>query len=69
MATAPDLRGSGVGAALLRTVEREVAAPLWCNARTTAAGFYARHGWRTVGEEFLVQDIGPHVRMIREEGP
>jgi predicted GNAT family N-acyltransferase len=38
---------------------------LWCNARTPAVGFYERHGWTTVGEEFDVPPIGPHYRMVR----
>ncbi|MFK7929038.1 MAG: GNAT family N-acetyltransferase [Myxococcota bacterium] len=66
MATAPAWRGKGVGAALLAVLEREADAPLWCNARTGARGFYAKHGWVVVGEPFEIPDVGPHVRMVRE---
>lgn len=65
MATLPSWRGKGVGLALLRAVEAEVDEPLWCNARTSAAGFYAKHGWERVGAEFAIPEVGPHVRMVR----
>lgn len=65
MATVPSWRGKGVGRALLQAVEAEVAEPLWCNARTSAAAFYARHGWRQIGEPFEIPEVGPHVRMVR----
>jgi predicted GNAT family N-acyltransferase len=70
MAVAPQLRGSGIGARLLRAVEQSVAADeprriLWCNARVPARAFYERHGWRAVSEIFHVPTAGPHVRMVR----
>lgn len=65
MAVDPTQQGLGVGAALLGAIEREVAEPLWCNARTSAAGFYRRYGWRQVGEGFDIPTVGPHVRMVR----
>lgn len=63
MAVEPDLRKTGVGAAILRyahsvAVERNL--PLWCNARDTAVGFYEKSGWVVEGEGFDVPDIGPH---------
>lgn len=74
MATSPAWRGRGVGAALLSAVEAEVGEPIWCNARTSASGFYARHGWHAVGETFEIPAVGPHVRMVsggppRLDGP
>lgn len=69
MATAPSARGAGVGAALLRACVEQVAArgggELWCNARVSASGFYARHGFEVVGERFEIEDIGPHEVMRR----
>jgi predicted GNAT family N-acyltransferase len=69
MATADTVRGQGVGALLLeaglelgRASGAEVA---WCNARTSALGFYRRHGFTAVGEEFDVEYAGPHYRMWR----
>ena len=64
MATDPAVRGQGYGAALLDAAV--AAGATWCNARLTAEGFYARHGWRRVGEEFVTADTGlVHVRMER----
>ena len=66
MATAADLRGRGIGAALLRFAEQQVGPDeLWCNAREHAVGFYAGHGWRAAGAVFEIPGVGPHVRMVR----
>lgn len=68
MATTPDVRGAGVGKALLQRCEESVqdtARLLWCNARKAALGFYAHHGWQIVGEEFEIPTAGPHYRMVR----
>ncbi len=70
MATLPEVRGRRWGCALLDAcvtharVER--AALLWCNARTSAAAFYAKHGWQIVGTEFDIPTVGPHFRMALE---
>jgi GNAT superfamily N-acetyltransferase len=72
MATAPEARGRGHGAALLEACLTHAAAQggrrAWCNARTPAAGFYARHGFAVRGEEFVLPGIGPHLLMWRELG-
>jgi GNAT superfamily N-acetyltransferase len=70
MAVAPDLRGRGVGQALLNFLETSLRGEsavrqLWCNARTPAAGFYERQGWRAVSEVFEIPTAGPHVRMTK----
>ena len=64
MATVPSVRGKGIGAAMLTAVQLELAEPLWCNARISAAGFYDKHGWQRVGGEFEIPGVGPHVRMV-----
>jgi GNAT superfamily N-acetyltransferase len=68
MATAESVRGTGVGALLLNAaidhVRAEGASVLWCNARDTAEGFYARYGFAPVGELFDVPPLGPH-RFMR----
>jgi predicted GNAT family N-acyltransferase len=73
MATAPDVRGTGVGAGLLDAAvdaATDAGAPmLWCNAREPAEGFYARHGFVAVGELFDVPVIGPHRLMRLALGP
>ena len=69
MATVPDRAGQGIGTAILRFLEEDVARSvgvqlIWCNARTSASGFYAGAGWRLVSATFDIPDVGPHVRMI-----
>jgi GNAT superfamily N-acetyltransferase len=74
MATLPSVRGQGFGRALmiacLTRARMEGASLLWCNARTPALGFYRKYGLQEVGEEFQIEDAGPHYRMwIRYEDP
>ena len=73
MATAPEVRGTGIGRRLLSAcvahVESRGGTLIWCNARTPAVGFYERFGFVCVGEEFELEGIGPHFRMIRSCGP
>ena len=72
MATAPEVRGLGLGGALVWACvgfAREHGAQLvWCNARTSAAGFYRKLGFEVVGGEFEIPDVGPHFRMVRLTG-
>jgi GNAT superfamily N-acetyltransferase len=67
MAVEADLRGSGVGAALLATAidaVRSTGAPLlWCEAREAAQGFYEKYGFVGSGELFEVPVAGPHRHM------
>jgi predicted GNAT family N-acyltransferase len=69
MAVHPEERGEGVGRALMARVLDGVARMggglLWCNARTPAAGFYAKAGFVTDGQEFHDPEFGPHLRMRR----
>jgi GNAT superfamily N-acetyltransferase len=69
MATAPEARGHGAGAAVLdallsRAVARG-AERVWCNARTPARRFYERAGFTVCSAQFDVPPIGPHVVMER----
>lgn len=68
MATAPEVRGLGYGRALIMACLSHVAAhgglTLWCNGRTSAAGFYTALGFTALGEEF-VTDTGPHYVFYR----
>jgi GNAT superfamily N-acetyltransferase len=71
MATAPDRRGEGIGAAVLAAAVEHVrgrGAPIvWCHARETAVGFYAAHGFRRHGEVFIdTEHPIPHLRMWRD---
>jgi GNAT superfamily N-acetyltransferase len=69
MATAPAVRGRGLGSAVLAELVRHAvdqgAVRVWCNARTPARSFYERGGFHVVSDEFDLPGIGPHVRMER----
>lgn len=73
MATAPDARRRGVGAALLAAcvehVTVEGGGELWCNARLVAQDFYLAAGFMVVGDRFDIEGIGPHHLMRRDVGP
>ncbi len=56
-------RGLGIGAALIRHIERIVGAATFAlDAQTHALAFYERLGYATEGEEFMEAGI-PHRRM------
>jgi predicted GNAT family N-acyltransferase len=70
MATDAAFQGQGIGRQLLdHAVEAAVAIqpswPIWCNARVSAMGFYRKAGWIVESEEFEIEGVGPHVRMLR----
>lgn len=69
MATHPSWRGERLGSRLLDYAEallRDDPIRLrWCNARTSAIGFYVKQGWTVVSDEFDIPTAGPHRRMIR----
>jgi GNAT superfamily N-acetyltransferase len=67
MATKPEHRGRGAGAAILDALVDHArangATRIWCNARTPALGLYARAGFEPESEEFEIEGIGPHFVM------
>lgn len=67
MATAQQYAGQGYGAAVIKfaihELQRRGAAYIWCNARSSAMGFYAKLGFTIRSEEFEVPGIGPHFNM------
>ncbi|UQA59823.1 GNAT family N-acetyltransferase [Polyangium aurulentum] len=69
MAVLPEDQGRGYGAALVQAcvehARQHGGTRLWCNARTTAAGFYRKLGFEAVGDEFELPGIGPHYLMSR----
>ena len=73
MAVDPAIQGSGVGRKLLEASIAHVRAHggrrFWCNARTSAAGFYRRNGLAEHGPVFDIPAVGPHVVMARELSP
>ena len=73
MAVADGWRGRGCGRALLRASLLELAQRggerLWCNARVGAVGFYHAEGFEIVGDQFEIEDVGPHFIMRRSIAP
>jgi ribosomal protein S18 acetylase RimI-like enzyme len=69
MATAPEARGRGHGAALVEAclahARQEGGRRVWCNARVGAIALYERAGFAREGDVFEEPGIGPHVRMAR----
>jgi GNAT superfamily N-acetyltransferase len=69
MATVPQSRGRGLGAAVLEQLVDHArangAVRVWCNARTPARAFYERAGFRATSDEFELPPIGPHFVMER----
>ncbi len=67
MATEPERRGRGLGGRLLETLVEHARANggslVWCNARVGAARLYERRGFEREGDAFVVEGLGPHVRM------
>ena len=67
MATAAHARGRGLGQLLVHQcviLAKEMKAEiLWCNARTSAVGFYQKLGFQVSGAEFDVPTVGPHFLM------
>lgn len=71
MASDLNCQGQGMGAMLLRFIEADLYQSsdiklCWCNARSGAAAFYAKMGWRTVSDEFMIAGVGPHYRMVKD---
>jgi hypothetical protein len=66
-AAALQLRGMAVAAAAADVGKHPATAGLvwWCNARAEAVAFYGRNGWGVVSEEFVIEGVGPHRRMVR----
>jgi ElaA protein len=62
--TAPEHRGTGAGAALMRAVMADVAGPVVLGAQVQAQGFYERLGFAVDGPEYDEDGI-PHVPMRR----
>jgi ribosomal protein S18 acetylase RimI-like enzyme len=69
MATAEEVRGRGIGRALVAAVVAHAVAHdgtvLWCHARLPAVGFYRAAGFEATGEVWEEPAIGPHIAMWR----
>lgn len=68
MATLPEIRGAGYGCKLVEAARdrswADSRAPIWCNARESAFGFYEKLGFVIEGGIFEIEGIGPHAVMV-----
>jgi len=68
MATSESCRGKGLGVILMnecfKYVEEKNGLIFWCNARTTAEGFYEKFGMKRHGGVFTPEGLGEHVVML-----
>ena len=69
LAVEPELRGRGIGAAILTEAEQHSrgagADKIRLHAQTTARSLYERDGYKVSGEEFVEEGI-PHVAMEKQ---
>ena len=67
MAVEPARQGQGIGRAILQFGVAQIAQRggelLWCNARSSALGFYRGAAFVTCSDEFVIPDVGPHFVM------
>lgn len=71
MAVDEPFQQHGIGRLLVTTVVDRLRADgvdvLWCNARDSAGGFYARLGFEVVGEGFVLPESGiAHHVMVKD---
>ena len=70
MSTLPLYQKRGLSHALLETafpiIGQNMCTLLWCNARSSAVGFYEKLGLNRTGEEFSIPGIGPHFLMYKD---
>ena len=71
MAVDAPFQRHGLGRLLVTTVVERLrsdgVAVLWCNARDSAGGFYARLGFEVIGEGFVLPESGvAHHVMLRD---
>lgn len=68
MATDTSFNGKGFGTALLKFaivyIKETTASYLWCNARSSAVKFYEKLGFELISDEFQIEGVGPHYKMI-----
>ncbi|MCC6143787.1 MAG: GNAT family N-acetyltransferase [Candidatus Hydrogenedentes bacterium] len=73
VATLNEYRGQGLATRILMACIEHIRSSggglLWCTARTSAKGFYDKHGFQTVGDPFVLPNIGEHYHMQLEIPP
>ena len=67
MATLPEFQSKGFSRELLKfgfpLIQRNLCQIVWCNARSSAIGFYKKTGFEEIGDEFEIPTVGPHRLM------
>ncbi|NNC83617.1 MAG: GNAT family N-acetyltransferase [Flavobacteriales bacterium] len=69
MGTLPEHQGKGIGARVLEEGERIAREKgydlIWCNARTSAYGYYVKQDYTAFDDIFEIEGIGPHKVMYK----
>jgi GNAT superfamily N-acetyltransferase len=69
MAVHPHFQNKKIGQKLVQQVlfqlQKQGASLIWCNARKLAVPFYLREGFTVMGNEFMIETVGPHFFMQR----
>jgi ribosomal protein S18 acetylase RimI-like enzyme len=72
MAVLPEYQGQAIGTHLLETCINHAIKMkgdvIWCNARIDAVAFYKQAGFKIIGDEFDIPDIGAHFLMAKNLG-
>lgn len=70
MATLPEFQSRGLSSELLNMafpiIKQNFCTLLWCNARTSAVGYYEKVGFQKFDENvFEIEGIGSHILMFK----
>jgi ribosomal protein S18 acetylase RimI-like enzyme len=69
MAVLEEFQKRGFGEQLLQYCENEIRLKkgelIWFNARETAVGFYKKSGYKIIGGQFEIPDVGPHFILFK----
>ena len=72
MAVLDEYQGLAIGTHLLETCINHAIKMkgdvIWCNARDNAVKFYKQSGFKVIGDEFELPDIGPHFLLAKNLG-
>ena len=72
MAVKETLQGQNIGTQILETCINHAIKMkgdvIWCNARIDAVKFYKKCGFKIIGDEFEIPNIGPHYLMAKNLG-
>lgn len=72
MAVLEEYQGQAIGTHLLETcinhAIKSKGEVIWCNARLNAVKFYKHSGFKIIGDEFELPNIGPHFLLAKNLG-